>query len=56
MVKAGQTHDGTGLIISSSRAILYASNGADFATAARAETMSLSDTINRFRNLVTAGT
>jgi orotidine-5'-phosphate decarboxylase len=50
MVKAGQTHDGTGLIISSSRAILYASSGMDFAAAARAETINLRDTINQFRN------
>jgi orotidine-5'-phosphate decarboxylase len=50
MVTAGQTQDGTGLIISSSRAILYASNGADFATAARAETIKLRDTINQFRS------
>src|SRR5438132_205220 len=37
-VKAGQTPDGTGLIVSSSRAILYASAGGDFATAARKAT------------------
>jgi orotidine-5'-phosphate decarboxylase len=34
-VRAGATPDGTGLIVSSSRAILYASSGPDFATAAR---------------------
>ncbi|MFH0784713.1 MAG: orotidine-5'-phosphate decarboxylase [Pseudomonadota bacterium] len=50
MVRAGQTTNGTGLIISSSRAILYASNGVDFAEAARAETMKLKKTINQFRN------
>jgi orotidine-5'-phosphate decarboxylase len=50
MVTAGQTSDGTGLIISSSRAILYASDGNDFAAAARAETSKLRATINQFRN------
>jgi orotidine-5'-phosphate decarboxylase len=50
MVKAGQTNDGNGLIINSSRAILYANNGLDFAAAARAETIKLRDTINQFRN------
>jgi orotidine-5'-phosphate decarboxylase len=34
-VAAGATADGRGLIISSSRAILYASSGDDFAEAAR---------------------
>jgi orotidine-5'-phosphate decarboxylase len=33
---AGATHDGRGLIVSSSRAIIYASSGDDFAEAARA--------------------
>ena len=49
MVKAGQTAAGTGLIISSSRAILYAGGGADFAEAARKETLQLRNAINRFR-------
>lgn len=49
LVKAGQTAEGTGLIINSSRGILYAANGADFATAARAEALRLRDAINRFR-------
>jgi orotidine-5'-phosphate decarboxylase len=35
-VSAGTTPDGTGLLVSSSREILYASAGEDFATAARA--------------------
>jgi orotidine-5'-phosphate decarboxylase len=52
MVTAGQTSDGTGLIINSARGILYASSGADFAIVARAETLSLRDTINKFRNTV----
>ena len=52
MVKAGQTADGTGLIISSSRAILYASSGSDFAEAARKETLNLKNTINQFRRSI----
>jgi orotidine-5'-phosphate decarboxylase len=50
LVKAGQTTDGTGLIINSSRAILYAGSGEDFAVAARSEMIALRDTINKFRN------
>jgi orotidine-5'-phosphate decarboxylase len=34
-VRAGSTPDGRGLIVSSSRAILYAGSGDDFADAAR---------------------
>ena len=34
---AGATADGFGMVVNSSRAILYASAGADFADAARAE-------------------
>jgi orotidine-5'-phosphate decarboxylase len=49
LLKAGQTANGTGLVISSSRAILYASSGADFADAARAETLKLREQINTFR-------
>lgn len=52
MVKAGQTLDGTGLIISSSRAILYASNGLDYAAAARSVTLGLRDEINLHRKAV----
>ena len=48
-VSAGQDAQGTGLIISSSRAILYASGGEDFAQAARTATESLRDEINRSR-------
>jgi orotidine-5'-phosphate decarboxylase len=48
-VSCGQTPEGTGLIVSSSRAILYASSGADFASAARAASLSLRDAINRAR-------
>jgi orotidine-5'-phosphate decarboxylase len=52
LVKAGQTQTGAGLIISSSRAILYASDGEDFAEAARAQTDTLRKLINQFRNRV----
>ncbi len=48
-VTRGQTRAGTGLIVSSSRAVLYASSGADFARAARAATLSLREAVNRFR-------
>jgi orotidine-5'-phosphate decarboxylase len=45
----GKTAAGTGLVISSSRAILYASSGADFAEAARKAATDLRDTINQHR-------
>jgi orotidine-5'-phosphate decarboxylase len=48
-VKSGQTAAGTGLIISSSRAILYASRGSDFAGAARSATQRLRAEINLSR-------
>jgi len=47
VVKNGATRDGTGLVISSSRAILYAGSGHDFADAARAAAVALRDEINR---------
>lgn len=49
VVRNGRTAAGTGLIISSSRAILYASSGDDFAEAAANATRSLRDEINRYR-------
>lgn len=49
LVKAGQTAAGTGLMVNSSRAVLYAGSGADFAAAARAETLRLRDQINQYR-------
>ncbi|GAB3098302.1 orotidine-5'-phosphate decarboxylase [Lysobacter terrae] len=49
VVSNAKTADGTGLIVSSSRAILYASNGADFAEAAAQAAKSLRDEINRYR-------
>jgi orotidine-5'-phosphate decarboxylase len=48
-VKAGRTADGTGLIVSSSRAILYAGQGEDYAVAARAVAQQTRDEINRWR-------
>ncbi|PID45600.1 MAG: orotidine-5'-phosphate decarboxylase [Proteobacteria bacterium] len=49
IIKAGQTSNGTGLIISSSRSVLYASRGDDFASAARAVVSDLRDEINQYR-------
>lgn len=49
VLEHGLTADGTGLLISSSRAILYAGGGEDFAQAARAAAAELRDTINRHR-------
>ena len=49
VVTQGKTADGTGLVISSSRAILYAGSGDDFADAARAAAEAQRDEINRYR-------
>ena len=49
VVRNGKTADGTGLMINSSRGILYASRGADYAEAAAAAARSLRDEINRYR-------
>lgn len=49
VVRNGATRDGAGLVISSSRAILYASQGEDFTQAARAAAMKQRDEINRYR-------
>ena len=49
VIRHGATAAGDGLIISSSRAILYAGNGEDFAAAARQATLALRDEINRHR-------
>ena len=48
-VQNGQSAAGTGLIISSSRGILYASSGENFASAAREATQKLRDQINAGR-------
>jgi len=50
VVHQGRTPAGDGLLVSSSRAILYAGAGTDFAQAARTATSTLRDTINRFRH------
>lgn len=50
VMKAGLDSHGTGLIINSSRGVLYASKGSDFAEAARAETLKLRDLANRYRS------
>ena len=49
VVSNAKTADGTGLIVSSSRAVLYASAGDDYAQAAAAEARHLRDEINRYR-------
>ena len=49
VMRHGRTVDGNGLMINSSRAILYAGNGEDFAQASRAATLELRDSINRYR-------
>ena len=53
-VRAGLRTDATGaitgpVIVSSSRAVLYASSGSDFAQAARAEAKRTRDTLNAAR-------
>lgn len=50
VVRNGASADGTGLMISSSRAILYAGNGDDFAEHARAAAAELRETINAHRH------
>jgi orotidine-5'-phosphate decarboxylase len=49
VVLNGLNSQGTGLLVSSSRAILYASNGDDYAEAAAAAAKALRDEINRHR-------
>lgn len=48
-VKAGRSASGGGLMINSSRAILYAGKGEDFAAAARAAALQTRDAINAYR-------
>jgi orotidine-5'-phosphate decarboxylase len=48
-VRSGQSANGTGLIISSSRGILYAAQGENFASAARSATTKLRGEINASR-------
>jgi orotidine-5'-phosphate decarboxylase len=49
-VTAGRTSKGAGLIINSSRAVLYASDGTDFAQAARTVALNTRDAIRKFIN------
>ena len=49
-VRAGMTADGLGMVLNSSRGILYASEGHDFAAAAGVATQVLRDEINRYRS------
>jgi len=49
VMQQGLTADGTGLMINSSRGIIYAGNDEDFAAAARAAASTLRDTINQYR-------
>ncbi|UDG82191.1 orotidine-5'-phosphate decarboxylase [Candidatus Vallotia cooleyia] len=49
-VNAGRTADGTGMIINSSRAILYACSDEDFASSAADAARSTRDAINFYRN------
>ena len=48
-VRNGKTRNGTGMIINSSRGIIYASNKKDFAEAARKAAKTLRDEINQYR-------
>lgn len=48
-VRNGLNSDGEGIIVNSSRGIIYASDGEDFAEAARAATIELQQEVNRYR-------
>jgi len=48
-VSAGKDSRGQGMIVNSSRGIIFASKGADFAEVARRETIKLHDLINQYR-------
>ena len=50
VVRNGATVDGTGLIVNSSRAIIYASSDEDYSTAARAATATLRNSLNAARS------
>lgn len=49
-IKAGLNSQKSGLIINSSRSVIYASTGEDFAQKSREETQKLKEQINQFRN------
>ena len=53
-LRAGLDAEGGGVIVSSSRQVLYASSGDDFAGAARKVALGLRDEINRHRNALLA--
>lgn len=53
-VRAGIDARGAGMLISASRSVTYASNGADFAQAARREALRLRDEINAERTALAA--
>lgn len=48
-VMSGRDRNGTGMIINSSRGIIYADDGRDFADAARASALQLRSEINKYR-------
>ncbi len=48
-IKAGLSSDGMGMVINSSRGIIFASNGEDYADAAREQAESLRNEINKYR-------
>ena len=48
-VKNGLNSEGKGIIVNSSRGIIYASNGDDFAEAARTAAIELRDEVNQYR-------
>jgi len=50
LVNAGQTADGKGLIINSSRGVIYAGNDENFAVAARRASLETRDLINQYRH------
>ncbi len=49
LVEAGQTQNGRGLMINSSRAVLYADSGTGYAMAARGVALETRDLINQYR-------
>lgn len=51
-IRAGQNSEGRGVIISSSRDIIFASSGENFATSARQKTLDLRDSINLYRDKI----
>ncbi len=53
-VRAGLDADAGGILVNASRSVLYASQGTDFAEAARAEALAIRDAIERERGAVRA--